>query len=510
MGIALGWVAFALAGVGAAPHAERNQAQLTYTVRMVEVDGVGWREAVYTRLKPVTRQGSATVWTVPRDTTMQLVASLAKNPATKILQAPKVTSFSGVPATVQHRQTRPLVTQVAWNGAEPAHNDAAEKLRVGWHTTMIGRKLDQGILVQVVIEDTVIRAVHRVSVNRTAEPKCATARNLPIPVPPVAVEPGLYPPACPLDLAFPIDIDSRPESETAKKILDLLEGSERLRMAGAEWERFWLTQMPAHMTAYRTNGGIGPADDAKTANEERCTKPGACCDAAENGNEDGEGNKVFVEVPEIDTQEVVGEWLIARGEVLLVSFGAHTVADNDGKAVVKERLAIIDADLAPGGAGVAAVPGPLPFIHARVPFLAEPKPIVPQVGLTPMMPSRSIPQGIHADGTPADLPPLPADEIESDLPSSESSEPMASPQTKKIPQPATAPKPKPATDSGTNKAEFTIQKAVTTFLPSLFMPSSNAGFQFLMPVKPLSLKLPFGQRLEVEVMGRVVADPEVH
>ena len=34
---------------------------------------------------------------------------------------------------------------------------------------MVGRKLDQGILVQVVFEDTVIRAVHHVKVNRPAE-----------------------------------------------------------------------------------------------------------------------------------------------------------------------------------------------------------------------------------------------------------------------------------------------------------------------------------------------------
>ena len=81
---------------------------------------------------------------------------------------------------------------------------------------------------------------------------------------------------------------------------------------------------------------------------------------------------------------------------------------------------------------------------------------------------------------------------------------MASPQTKKIPQP----KAKPATDTGANKAEFTLPKAATMFLPSLFMPSPSLGFQFLLPIKPLSLKLPFGQKLEVEVIGRVVADSD--
>ena len=47
-------------------------------------------------------------------------------------------------------------------------------------------------------------------------------------------------------------------------------------------------------------------------------------------------------------RKLLGEWLVPRGEVLLVSFGAHTVADKDGMAVVKERLAIIEADEATG------------------------------------------------------------------------------------------------------------------------------------------------------------------
>ena len=104
---------------------------------------------------------------------------------------------------------------------------------------------------------------------------------------------------------------------------------------------------------------------------------------------------------------------------------------------------------------------------------------------------------------------------------------MASPQTKKVPQPKPAtdvsdpnqygappipePKPaaKPSTDSGTNKAEFSLPKAAAMFMPSLFTPNPSAGFQFLVPVKPFSLKLPFGQKLEFEVIGRVVPETEV-
>jgi hypothetical protein len=43
-------------------------------------------------------------------------------------------------------------------------------------------------------------------------------------------------------------------------------------------------------------------------------------------------------------------------------------------------------------------------------------------------------------------------------------------------------------------------------LPSLFLPGSSVGFQFLLPISPLSFRLPFNQRLEIEIFGRVVPD----
>ena len=42
--------------------------------------------------------------------------------------------------------------------------------------------------------------------------------------------------------------------------------------------------------------------------------------------------------------------------------------------------------------------------------------------------------------------------------------------------------------------------------PSVFLPGASVGFQFLLPLKPLSLRLPFNQRLEIEIFGRVVPD----
>jgi hypothetical protein len=480
MGVALGWVAFALAGVASAPSAELAKAQITYNVQMVETQGVGWREGVFTRLKPVTRQGSATVWTVPRDAAKQLLDEFSRCPNAKILAAPKVTALSGAPAAVQFRNNRPLVTQVAWSGQEAAAEAAPEHVRAGWHTTMVGRKLDQGVLVQVVFEDTVIRAVHQIKVDRPAEQACPAAAN------------------------------NQHQAET---------GSEKA------------TGLTAIANAILGSAILATEPRAN----DMCAESQACCKSGEGAGKVDDVQKVVLDVPEIDTQEVLGEWLVPHGEVLLVSFGAHTVADEDGMAVVKERLAMIEADLAAGASfviepiGVPSAPvrvfapqvtdpAPPPLVVSspfpnKIPIMpVTPSPLVsvpaplPQLPVpTPIMPSRSIPQGVRADGTPADLPPLPDDETESDSSSSESSEPMASPQTKRIPQP----KAKPTTDSGANKAEFTLPKAASMFLPSLFMPSPSTGFQFLMPIKPLSLKLPFGQKLEVEVIGRVVADSEV-
>jgi len=114
----------------------------------------------------------------------------------------------------------------------------------------------------------------------------------------------------------------------------------------------------------------------------------------------------------------------------------------------------------------------------------------------PALPSRSIPQGVHADGTPADLPPLPPDEVE-EAPA-ESSQARPSPQTKKPQQP------KPAADSGMNKAEYNAPRFPA--IPSLFLPAPAIGLQFLIPLKPFSLQLPFNRKLEIEVLGRVVRD----
>ena len=455
MGVTLGWVALALAALGITPQSEREKPPITYTVRMVEADGVGWREAVFDCLKPVTRQRSATVWTLPLDASTRLLTEVTKSPAARVVEAPKVTSKSGSPATIHCRSNRPLVIQTGWNNDESPPASTPENIRVGWHTTMVGRKLDQGILVQLVFEDTVVRTVHHVSVRRSVA----------------------------------------------------LNGT-RVSAAAAR-------DPHVYAAGGRATGLMGIAQAAlKDAGfDAGCSESQTSCQAADKETKDEAVATASFDVPEIDNHEVLGEWLIPRGDALLVSFGAFTVADNDGKAIVKERLALIEAVDADSAAPAAFVPqATLPALSTTIPppapllpHMLPTIPDLPEVNLpSPVMPSRSIPQGVHADGTPADLPPLPANETDDAPPESESANPMPSPQIKK----PTAPKAKPTTDANTSKAEFALPKAATMFLPSLFLPSPSVGFQFLLPIKPLSFKLPFGQRIEIEVFGRIVPDAE--
>ncbi|MGC8644513.1 MAG: hypothetical protein ACP5XB_32010, partial [Isosphaeraceae bacterium] len=208
-----------------------------------------------------------------------------------------------------------------------------------------------------------------------------------------------------------------------------------------------------------------------------------------------------VQIPEIGRAEIAGEWLIPHDEVLLVGFGPHTVADKDGKAVVRELLAMVtateismpkvEADSEPLG-----LPRPLPKV-ARPTTTALP---------SPALPSRSLPQGFHADGTPAALPPLPEDDKVAPSPD-ESAEPRPSPQKHKAPS-SKPPVVKPATpsDSKTTKATFLLPGSLfkQTAIPAIGIPN----VQFMMPLKPFEIRLPFNQKLQLDLIGRVVADDQ--
>ena len=206
--------------------------------------------------------------------------------------------------------------------------------------------------------------------------------------------------------------------------------------------------------------------------------------ALPEGNVHRDDGRYFVEVPEIGSQEIAGEWLIPNDGILLVSFGPHTVADKDGKAVIRERLAIVEAEEADGGA--AAPDGAVGHVRDRPPSFALPtsrgaadalrrrrrwrcRLAVPRPRRRPAMPplpSRSIPQGYHSDGKAAACPrsrPTRPDDDEAEIrraPPQPADEGPAAPAEVKHGEAAAS------ADTAMKKAQFTLPNFPV--IPSLF------------------------------------------
>ena len=482
MGVALGWMALALTAVAGAPDAGRGGVPIKYTVRFVEADGVGWREAVFTRLTPVTRQGSATVWTAPHDVAKRLVEHATKHPIAQDLRAPTVIAWSGSPVHIRHggqpearhpggvERRRPTGRSQA---RDRAHRLGRDHRRAASSTRASSSRWCSRTR-QVI-------AVHRVALGRPAEPKTS---------------PETQKAACQVDgvrgCSKCCEAGENARSTTTSKVTFKWEWNLG-GVAAAPGQyihddvKFFPTGPDSCRAATRTatkrtrDAGRAATDPASKATggvvAASVPAPDCCSTTATlllvlQGRRGGERSRV--EVPEIGSQEIAGEWLIPKDGILLVSFGPHTVADKDGKAVVRERLAIVEAE---ESAEPAAMPAPLPrscprpgswsrrcppsgySADARRPRCrhppvagacrgrsradASPGPAEMPMAPMPPVPSRSIPQGYHIDGRAADLPPLPPEENDDDDDASESAEPRPSPQTRKSRQPEPAPEMKP-------------------------------------------------------------------
>jgi hypothetical protein len=496
MGNTLGCLALVLAA--AAP--PQAKPEITYQFRMVEVRGLSWRAPGQSVLRPVAHHGAVSVWTAPSD----FLDSLPKDARASVTSNAKIHGPAQAPAHLTTRKDQAFITRVSWKGEGKAPKQITENIREGVTATVVGRKLDQGVLAQLVIEDTDIRSVHTINVPG---PK----RVAKVDDPDVAT--------CSVSVTASMDCDGSTES-TAKA-----ECSE----ADCDKDCQTACSKEADRDTETSQSGWLPSKAAviaKAKTDAQATRAGFT--ASSTGSQ--------IQLPEIGRASAAGEWLIPDDGVLVIGFGPHTVADADGKAVVREHLAVITAEaeeaddihqadtVAPPPppappAGPASSPAPAPGV--------APAPVPRTAAAIPNIPSRTLPQGVHADGTPSVLPPLPEEEKAATPSDSKSSEPLPSPQSKRKPatspagglSPLPLPSP-PAPGEGKAKKTMDHKAAKTSFVlpqllpqlsqfkPNNLFPLPFTGAQFLLPIKAFGLKLPFNQKLEFELLGRIVPDPD--
>jgi hypothetical protein len=324
MRIAVALLAASLLGADSAQPS--GGSTITYQYQILDMSGLEWRSALYPQLQPIAHQGAATIWTAPACVVTRLVEN-----ATRVVACPKVAANPSMQATVFQNKARHVVrdvnrvtdnhvTTASFVGFEPRVEEATE----GYSVVVSGRKIDQGILAQISIDDKQIVALHPVTLTET--------RN-------------------------------------AKE---------------KQWDKLSVT----------------------------------------------------VQVPEFARTEVSGEWLIPNDGVLIVSLGAHTTADEQGKAIVRERLAVVDARscgdvTAPMySAGPIRVDVPMGMWRNASRPAAIPLPMpLPMTSPAPLAPSRTLPLARDASGEEAPLPPLP-EELAPPTALPGTSQPCATPQHK--------------------------------------------------------------------------------
>jgi hypothetical protein len=218
----------------------------------------------------------------------------------------------------------------------------------------------------------------------------------------------------------------------------------------------------------------------------------------------GRGGESFlhseIQVPDLVTRQVRGEWLIPTGEVLVVSLGAFTaVAPDEEDVSIRERLLVVDAD--PQPATVALAPADRSVLPRAVP------------------PSRSLPRAVTSDA-PIALPPLPDDQVSTALfpgePEPGPRPSLQAPAPEAVATCAAAPR-LPATRPAWTPGRAVSGEAMTIdphVAPARYEPAPIGRSTLaidgtpLSALKPSTVRIPIGGNLAIEVRATVTPAPD--
>lgn len=410
MGIAIGLLAWALAGEGGVEAASAPPppapAEISYRVRILDMKGLDWRSSFYHRMQPAAQQGAASIWTMDSAHLGELLQA-----AENVVQAPKVKAASGTSAVLWSQngsrrytsQVKRMADAPAGHATRVAFLPKSGTVEEGMRVSVTGRPLDQGVLAVVDIEETRFAAMHTVSIKDGVVAKLPSGRTTEV------------------------------------------------------------------STQY--------------------------------------------EVPEIDRGQVHGEWLIPADGLLVVSVGAHTMADEDGKAILRERVAVIEAEPMAAnprlrGSPRVEIPMPADPVMRRIVVRLSPSELVQRAHLegssapgilpAPIPPSRSLPL-VESD-EPMVLPPLPDEQVKTSSFEQESTEPRPSPQS-----PHVAVRLK--VDPFARTAAYTEPEGCDEGCCASKPDSAATGWTSATP-QTGTIRIPLGKSLAVEIRATVTPRPK--
>ena len=200
------------------------------------------------------------------------------------------------------------------------------------------------------------------------------------------------------------------------------------------------------------------------------------------------GQPMSVQMPQVVTAQIEGEWTIPDGEVLLISLGSYNPSKNDAPTV--ERLAIIEAhkvaapspEVVPAGLATVSAPDarggrPLAALGRRS---------------APPRPSRSLLPAIGPDGKEVELPALPDHQVAT---ASHEGPP--------------APRPSPQANVPTTGMRYDVSVAPARYEPTPIGQSSvGLDGAVLASGRPQTIRIPLSGRLSIELKATIVpAEP---
>jgi hypothetical protein len=329
----------------------------TYQVRVLTMDGLDWRTSAYSRLQPVARQGGSTIWTADK--------TLASALAERARDASPCHTIMAVGEAVMTKADTTYYNAAVERVADGPVNQASalafmphpEAVEERFSIKVEGRKLDQGVLTKILLEDTHVDAIHTVSQTETL------------------VRPR-------------VDESSK---KSGAGTLEIGKATFKVLLSPNETEA-----SPTSITS-------------------------------------------SVKIPEVTRASVTGEWLIPNDGVLIVSLGVKTAADKAGKAVARERVAVIEAcpssttPTDPKTITSASNPPAAPVMTSPVTAASFAHTKLAQ----PVVPGRALPEAYDPGGKLIDLPPLPEALASADLDRIKPDQP--SPQAPVMSSPSTDP-----------------------------------------------------------------------